>query len=69
MTDEEKKGGKALPRNPSRTLCPLLADALEECLCRDMRSVNVAAVIRLCGGNFEACEIYRKRRWKRETES
>jgi hypothetical protein len=26
-----------------------------------MRSQNVAAVIRLCGGKFEACEIYRRR--------
>lgn len=50
-----------MPRNASRTLCPYLAEAFDECLCRDMRSENVAAIIRLCGGEFEACEIYRRR--------
>jgi len=46
-------------------MCPFLSDPSEECLCRDMGSLNVLAVIRLCGENFEACEIY----MKKETEN
>ena len=65
MPDSWKKGDQGLPRNPSRTMCPFLSDPSEECLCRDMGSLNVLAVIRLCGENFEACEIY----MKKETEN
>jgi len=67
MPENRKKGNKGLPRNPSRTVCPFLADPFEECLCRNMGSLSVAAVIRLCGGDFESCNIYRRRRSERET--
>ena len=60
MTDSRKKGDQALPRNPSKAMCPFLSDPFEECLCRDMRSMNISGVIRLCGGDFEACVIYMK---------
>ena len=65
MPENKKKGNKGLPRNPSRTVCPFLSESFEECLCRDMGSVNVMAVIRICGEDFEACEIY----MKKETEN
>ena len=41
----------------------------DECFCVDTGSDSIEAAIRLCGRNFEACEIYRKRRWEQETES
>ena len=59
MPDSWKKGDQGLPRNPSRTMCPFLSDPFEECLCRNMGSLNVLTVIRICGENFESCEIYR----------
>ena len=62
MPDRRKKGEQALPllpRNPPRTMCPFLSDPFEECLCRNMGSLNVLTVIRICGENFESCEIYR----------
>ena len=62
MPDSGKKGNPMEPRNPRKGMCPFLGDPFDECLCRDMGSLNVAAVIRLCGGDFEACEIYRIRK-------
>ena len=59
MPDRRKKGDQGLPLNPSRTMCPFLSDPFEECLCRNMGSLNVLTVIRICGENFESCEIYR----------
>jgi len=67
MPETGKKGNHGLPRNPLRTVCPFLSESFEECLCRNMGSVNVMAVIRICGEDFEACEIYRTRRSERET--
>ena len=72
MPDDRKKGDKifpVFPRNPSRVMCPFLNDPFEECLCRNMGSLNVLTVIQLCGGDFEACEIYRRRGSKRGTGS
>ena len=69
MPDSRKKGDHVLPRNPSRTMCPFLRDSFEECLCRNMGSMNVLAVIHICGEDFEACEIYRKRRSESEPGS
>ena len=59
MPEDRKKGDQGLPRNPSRTMCPFLSDPFEECLCRDMGSLMVLTVIRLCGEDFESCKIYR----------
>ena len=64
-----KNGDQGLSRNPSRSMCPFLSDPFEECLCRDMGSLKTLAVIRLCGKDFKACEIYRTRGGKWETES
>ena len=57
MPEDRKKGDQGFPRNPSRTMCPFLSDPYEECLCRDMGSLTVLAVIRICGADFESCEI------------
>jgi hypothetical protein len=48
-------------------MCPFLSDPFEECLCRDMGSLNVLAVIRICGEDFEVCEIYMT--WMKERET
>jgi len=50
-------------------MCPFLSDPFEECLCRNMGSLNVLTVIRICGENFEVCEIFITRRPERETGS
>ena len=60
MPDHGKKGDQGFPRNPSRTMCPFLSDPFEECLCCDMGSLMILAVIRICGGDFESCKIYKK---------
>lgn len=68
MTNSKKKGDQGLPWNPPKTMCPFLKDPFDECLCRDMRSMNISAVIRLCGGDYEACVIYLKSVKKAKTE-
>jgi hypothetical protein len=72
MPDDRKKGDRKFPlppRSTPKTMCPYLSDPFEECLCRDMGSLIVLKIIRLCGGEFEACEIYRRRGPKRGTGS
>ena len=66
MPDRRKKGDRRLARNPVRTVCPFLRDSFEECLCRNMGSLNVLAVIHICGKDFEVCEIYRKKETENE---
>jgi hypothetical protein len=50
-------------------ICPFVSEFNEECLCSDTRSESAEAAIRVCGGNFGACEIYKRRRWELETEN
>ena len=66
MPEDRKKGDQGLPRNPSRPLCPFLSDPFEECLCRNMSSLDVLEVIRVCSGDFESCKIYMKKEAENE---
>jgi hypothetical protein len=45
----------------SKRICPFAGEFNDECLCSDTRSESAEAAIRVCGGNFEACEIYMRR--------
>jgi hypothetical protein len=58
----ERPIGKAiLEQTRSRKLCPLIEELGDECFCSDLRSQNVEAAIFYCNGNFEECEIYRRK--------
>jgi len=61
MADREDKGDSASLRTRGRRLCPFVSKPFDECLCSDTRSESAEAAIRVCGGNFEACEIYMRR--------
>jgi hypothetical protein len=56
---EDKKAGAAL-RTRSRRLCPFVREPCDDCLCSGTSSDSAEAAIRLCGGDFESCEIYRR---------
>ena len=67
--DREDKEAWASLRTRSMKICPFVSEFNEECLCSDTRSESAEAAIRVCGGNFGACEIYKRRRWELETEN
>ena len=57
------QGGKDRPASQlfKKKLCPFVRKAYEECHCSDTGSDSAEAAIRLCGGDFEKCEVYRKK--------
>jgi 4-aminobutyrate aminotransferase-like enzyme len=63
----EKKDAMSLRRTRPGRLCPFVSKPYDECFCSDTGSDSAEAAIRLCGGNYEICEIYRRRRWEHET--
>ena len=68
----DPKDGKDEPvfsQTPSRPLCPFVNDLSDECLLAGTASENAEAAIRLCGGKFESCEVYRRRRWNAEPKA
>ena len=68
MTDSGKKQSPGGSKLPSKDMCPFLSEPFDECLCREMGSMNVATIVRLCGGDYEACVIYMKATRKTTTE-
>ncbi len=61
MTWEEKKEAASF-QTRSMKICPFVSELNDECLCSDTRSESAEAAIRVCGGDFENCEIYKRRR-------
>ncbi len=46
-------------RQPEKhSFCPFLQNPFENCYCLSTSSLYTEATVRLCGGNFEECEIY-----------
>lgn len=47
----------------SKRLCPLIKSKrpFDDCYCIKLTSQDVEKAIFYCGGNFEACEIYKGR--------
>jgi len=43
-------------------LCPLVTEYHNECYCINMTSGNVLPAIRFCMGNYEECEIYKRKK-------
>jgi hypothetical protein len=64
MTEREKIEALALFRTGRRKFCPFVTNPFAECFCVDTGSHSVEAAIRLCGGNFEQCEIFQKKSLK-----
>ena len=50
----EKWNPSALTRK-----CPFISKPFDYCYCASTTSLNVKNVILYCGGNYEACEIYK----------
>jgi hypothetical protein len=69
MANREKEEASASIRTYPRRLCPFVKEPFDECLCSGTGSDSAEATIRLCGGSFESCEIFRERRWERQVES
>ena len=61
MAEREDKGDSTPFRTRGRRLCPFVNKPFDECFCSDTGSASAEAAIRVCGGNFEACEIYMRR--------
>ena len=61
--EREAQKGKELRSGRARrsNLCPLIDEPCSECFCSDLRSQNIEAAIRYCSGNFEECEIFKRR--------
>ena len=57
---EDKKEAIKIP-SPSRRHCPFVSEPDDDCFSSGTTSQSAAAAIRLCGGNFQACEIYRRK--------
>jgi hypothetical protein len=65
MADQEKKETSTSSRTRARFFCPFVMKPFDECHCSGTGSDNAEATIRLCGWNFESCEIYKRRRWEK----
>jgi adenosylmethionine-8-amino-7-oxononanoate aminotransferase len=66
MAEREDKGGSTSALTRGRRLCPFVSKPFNECFCSDTGSASAEAAIRVCGGDFENCEIYK--RMKRENK-
>lgn len=64
MVLQKSEGATRFGAN-ARRICPFVKETCDECLCSDTRSDSAEAAIRLCGGNFETCEIY-QRKWREQ---
>jgi len=69
MKNQEKETASAYVRTYPRKFCPFLSEPFDQCICARTSSDSAEELIRLCGGNFESCEIFRKRRWEYQVDS
>jgi len=64
MAEQEIKGEPASFQTRARSFCPFVSKPFDECHCSGTGSDGVEATIRVCGWDFESCEIYKTRRWE-----
>lgn len=69
MRHTEKEEASAFIRTYPRRLCPFVKEPFDDCLCSGTSSDSAEAAVRLCGGSFESCEIFKKRKQKCRVES
>ncbi len=41
--------------------CPFSSDPFDDCYVVEMQSQNIPDAIRYCGGDFEDCDIFKRR--------
>lgn len=65
--------GNTMENRPNRpenaAFCPFLANPFENCYCLSTSSLYTEATVRLCGGNFEECEIYEMKMQSRRIDN
>ena len=69
MTTQEKEETSASIRTYQRRICPFVREPFDECICTRTSSDSAEVLMRICGGSFESCDIFRKRRWERQVDS
>lgn len=61
MIDEEGRDKRISEQTDVRRRCPFVEDPFEDCLTLDTTSPKLEALIYYCGGNFEQCEVYKRK--------
>ncbi len=58
----QQQKDQTTPVSDQGGVCPFVANPMPDCHCAQLTSLHIPQILDLCGGNFENCEIYRRRR-------
>ncbi len=58
---DKKESVKIRSPSPYRSQCPFVSKPDDACFSAGTTSQSADATIRLCGGDFQACEIYKQK--------
>jgi hypothetical protein len=58
----QQKKEQPTPLSAQGGVCPFVANPMPDCYCAQLTSLQIPQVLERCGGGYEQCELFRRRK-------